>query len=429
MDSLSSKEVYETVKEVITNRNILGIALTTSMWSLVQMGWYPFWSAYMVDYLGASVAVLGIFSAISTSQNLLFQLPGGILADRYGRKKIIVAGTFLRVFSPIIYYFATTWQWVVVGAVIDGFASLYMPAFSAIIADSLPQKRRGAGYGAYNMITTLPSMFAPVIGGIAMEKYGYQQGIRMFLIIQSVVGLLMTLLRWYLLKETVDIKPTGKRPSLFLNKKTIDDLPKTIQIMLVVAVIGSFSGRLVWDYTNLYALKVLMLTPTQLGLITTVVSGLSAVLALPGGMLSDRFGRKNNIMLGRTVAPISQGLISIAAGYEQLFAIRIFNGAAIALGGSGMDYGGPSWNALIADIVPPEKRATVLGSMGTVTALAGAPSGPLGGWLWANISPQAPFQVSMVIGLISAAIFWVGVHEPGKDKPKIIDKTVENETK
>ena len=90
----------------------------------------------------------------------------------------------------------------------------------------------------------------------------------------------------------------------------------------------------------------------------------------------------------------------------------MFNAAGIAVGGSGMEAGGPSWNALIADIVPTEKRATVLGTIGTLTAVVAAPGSVLGGYLWDTVSPQLPFQLSMVVGLISAALFWVRVREP-----------------
>jgi MFS family permease len=129
-------------------------------------------------------------------------------------------------------------------------------------------------------------------------------------------------------------------------------------------------------------------------------------------MLSDRYGRKNNIMLGRTVAPISQGLVTLAGGFNAYFAVRVFNAAGIAVGGSGMEAGGPSWNALIADLVPSEKRATVLGTIGTLTAVVAAPGSVLGGYLWDTVSPQLPFQLSMVIGLASATLFWLRVGEP-----------------
>jgi MFS family permease len=399
------------IKDVFSNRNIIAISITTSLWSLVQQGWSPFWPKYMKDSLGASVTIIGLITAITTAERLLFQLPGGILADRYGRKKIIVYGTLIRTLSPLIYFFAPSWEWIIPAALINGMASLYMPAFSAIIADSLPEQRRGAGYGAYNTITNLPMMLGPLIGGVAIESYGYETGIKLFVGLQVITGIIMVVVRQMILKETIESKDKVERRSLIPTTKMYHEFPDTIKVMIIVAIIGSFSSRLIFDLINLYALEVLMLSPSQLGLINTAVGATSTILALPGGMLSDRYGRKNNIMLGRTISPISQGLVTLTSGFNGYFAVRIFNAAGIAIGGSGMEAGGPSWNALIADIVPPSKRATVLGTIGTLTAVVAAPGSVLGGWLWDNLAPQAPFQLSMVTGLVSATLFWLKVKE------------------
>jgi MFS family permease len=409
---LDAGEYWRMVRDVFSNRNILAISLTTSLWSLVQQGWNPFWPKYMLDNLGASVTIIGIFTAITTAEQLLFQLPGGLLADRYGRKRIIVYGSLIRTLSPLIYFLAPSWEWIVPAAIINGMASLYMPAFSAIIADSMPEKRRGAGYGAYNAITNVPMMLGPLIGGMAIEAYGYELGIKAFLAVQVVMGLVMTGVRHMILQETIEHRHKGARPPLVPKAQTFRDFPGTIKVMMAVAIIGSFSSRLIFDLINLYALEVLRLSPGQLGLINTAVGATSTALALPGGMLSDRYGRKNNIMLGRVVSPISQGLVTLTGGFGSYFAVRVFNAAGIAVGGSGMEAGGPSWNALIADIVPPAKRATVMGSIGTLTAVVAAPGAVLGGYLWDTVSPQLPFQLSMIVGLISAALFWVKVREP-----------------
>jgi MFS family permease len=399
-------------RDVFSNRNILAISLTTSLWSLVHQGWGPFWPKYMLDNLGATVTVIGLITAITTSEQLLFQLPGGILADRYGRKRIIVYGSLIRTLSPLIYLLAPSWEWIIPAAIINGMASLYMPAFSAIVADSLPEKRRGAGYGAYNTITNLPNMIGPLIGGLAIEAYGYEFGVKAFLAIQVVVGLVMTGVRHMILHETIEPRRREAKAPLVPTMETFREFPRTIKVMIAVAIIGSFSSRLVFDLINLYALEVLKLSPAQLGLVNTAVGATATVLALPGGMLSDKYGRKNNIMLGRTVSPISQGLVTLTGGFNSYFAVRVFNAAGIAVGGSGMEAGGPSWNALIADIVPPEKRATVMGTIGTLTAVVAAPGSVLGGYLWDTVSPQLPFQLSMAVGLISAALFWVKVKEP-----------------
>ena len=418
---MGAREYWSMVRDVFSNRNILAISMTTSLWSLVQQGWNPFWPKYMLDNLGATVTIIGLVTAITTAERLLFQLPGGILADRYGRKRIIVYGTFIRTFSPLIYLLAPSWEWIIPAALINGMASLYMPAFSAIVADSLPERRRGAGYGAYNTITNIPNMLGPLMGGLAIEAYGYEFGVKLFLGLQVAVGFIMTFVRHIILHETIEGKHREGKSPLVPTGKMFSEFPDTIKVMIIVAIIGSFSSRLIFDLINLYALEVLMLSPTQLGIINTAVGAAATALALPGGMLSDRYGRKNNIMLGRTVAPISQGLVTLAGGFNSYFAVRVFNAAGIAIGGSGMEAGGPSWNAMIADLVPSEKRATVLGTIGTLTAVVAAPGSVLGGYLWDTFSPQLPFQLSMVIGLVSASLFWLRVREPRAEEKLGVD--------
>ncbi|MEM4726937.1 MAG: MFS transporter [Candidatus Bathyarchaeia archaeon] len=411
------KESLNLIKDVLSNRNILSISLTTSLWSLIQMGWNPFWPKYMKDNLGATAIAIGLVSSITTAENMIFQLPGGLLADRYGRKKIIVWGTLLRVFSPLIYFLAPSWEWVILGAVFNGMASLYMPAFTSIVADSMPESRRGTGYGAYSMITSLPQAFSPIIGGMVMDRYGYVEGVKTFLSIQIAVCLIMVYIRWRYTEETLKTKVTSRR-SLLLDGQVVRGFPSSIKVMMIVSVLGSISIRLVMDFTNLYALEVVNLTNTQLGLVQSLVGLISSVLALPGGMLSDRYGRKGNIMLSRLTTPITQWLMTIAFNFESYLAIRSLNGVGLALGGGGMYTGGPSWNALIADIVPQEKRGTVFGAMSTITAIFGAPSSIIGGWLWDTISRQAPFHLSGIIGLIGAIIFWLGVKEPRREEER-----------
>lgn len=407
------RESLNLIKDVLSNRNILSISLTTSLWSLVQMGWNPFWPKYMKDNLGATAIAIGLTSSITTAENMIFQLPGGILADRYGRKRIIVWGTLLRVFSPLIYLLAPSWEWVILGAVFNGMASLYMPAFTSIVADSMPERRRGTGYGAYSMITSLPQAFSPIIGGMVMDRYGYVEGVKTFLSIQIAVCLIMVYIRWRFTEETLKAKVRSRR-SMRLDAQMMKGFPTSIKVMMVVSVLGSISIRLVMDFTNLYALEVVKLTNTQLGLVQSLVGLISSALALPGGMLSDRYGRKGNIMLSRLITPITQWLMTVAFNFESYLAIRSLNGVGLALGGGGMYAGGPSWNALIADIVPQEKRGTVFGAISTITAIFGAPSSILGGWLWDTISRQAPFHLSGIIGIIGAIIFWIGVKEPRK---------------
>ncbi|MCK5670834.1 MFS transporter, partial [Candidatus Bathyarchaeota archaeon] len=160
---MSGKRSYwQTIKLVFSSKNITTIAITTSMITLCDAGWRPFWSLYLKDVLGASVWAISFLSMLGQSERLLFQLPGGVIADRFGRRKIIVYGTALRIFTPMLYLWATDWVTMIPALLLNGVTSIYMPAFNAIIADSLPEDERGAGYGAFRMITSTPRIFSPI---------------------------------------------------------------------------------------------------------------------------------------------------------------------------------------------------------------------------------------------------------------------------
>lgn len=414
-----SNNYLRVFKEVISNKNVITIALTTSLISLTGMAYRPYWSAYLKDVLMANTVAIGLLSSISSSENLLFQLPGGILADRYGRRKIIIIGTALRIFPPLIYLFASHWTHIIPAVLLTGTQSIYMPAFNAIIADSLPEKRRGAGYGAYRMITAMPQFISPIIGGLVMDQLGYEQGIQAFMILEFFINIFVTYARWRMLNETIEFEDEGdigSRPRIGIMDriKTVFTLGSTVKILVLVTFLSSVGMMMVWNFLTLYALKILNFTNTQIGLVTTVGGLISLIFSMPAGMLSDRFGRKPMILISRTVSPLVFFGITQVTYFNQYFMIQLVNSLGNAMGGGGMWAGGPAWNALVSELVPKEKLATVMGSIGTISGIIAVPSPIIGGWLWDEYSPKFPFYVASFFGLLGAIVFALKVKEPQK---------------
>jgi len=416
---LSSKSPIDVIKDVFSSRNILTIAITTSMITLCDMGWRPFWALYLNEVLGASVWAISFLSMLSQSERLLFQLPGGVLADRFGRRKIIVYGTALRIFTPMLFLWAKDWVTVIPALVLNGVTSIYMPAFNAIIADSLPDDERGAGYGAYRMITSTPQIFSPVVGGFLFERMGPAQGFRLFMYLSIIVNAIVTYARHRIITETLfdeeEMKKKARtRPPIKEQVKDTMTLGRTVWIMVLVAVISAFAARMVYDLVALYARDVIGLSYAQLGIVTTVGGIITTVLAMPGGMLSDRIGRKPVISLSRVLTPISMFGVTLSQNFYHYLVSYGTNALSEALGGGGRmgSAGGPAWQALVADLVPKEKRATVMGTIGTITGTIAAPASLAGSWLWNNLGPVWPFRASALAGLVAVSIFWVGVKEP-----------------
>jgi len=346
---------------------------------------------------------------------ILFQLPGGILADKYGRKKVIIYGSIPRLVVPVIYLLAPNWIYVIPALLIESVRSSYKAAQNAMLADSLPQEQRGAAYGAYKMITSLPGIFMPVFGGIVMDALGYKEGIRVFLIAQFLVIILSIIIKVMFLTETLGKE--HKRRSIQMKVTDSFNVPKTIWFMILVSMLSGFATMMVMPFVNIYAIEIIGLTNTQLGFVQTSMSLLSTIFVMPGAMLSDHFGRKPMILISDAIKPFALWGITLARSFPHYFLIQFINTIGTCFGGEGGGFeavGGPAWEAMIADTIPREKRATVKGLIGTIAGIIRSPSSWVGGYIWQNYIPQFPFQVSLVLGLIAVCIFTLFVKEPKK---------------
>lgn len=128
------------LKQVFSNRNVITISSTNMLYNVFNGLWELWWSLYLVEVLNTPYIIVGLLTMIQNTSRILFQLPSGIVADRIGRKKVIVYGTTYRVIAPIFLFTARSWHWVIPGMVLNAVASLYSPAFNAIIAESLPRR-------------------------------------------------------------------------------------------------------------------------------------------------------------------------------------------------------------------------------------------------------------------------------------------------
>jgi MFS family permease len=402
------------MRNVFSNRNILTISLTSTLWSVSTQAWQPYWALYLKEELGATVAIVGLLSMIQNAQMLLFQLPGGILTDKIGRRKVILYGTCIRFIAPVVYLLATSWEQVLVAVIADASANVYNPALDAIVADSLPRGQRGAGYGAYRMINSLPMVFMPTVGGIVMDSLGYKAGVKIFNVATFLIIAVILVVRMKLITETLAKK--GQQRSARATFSSALKVPRTIWVMMVVATLGGFAMRMVMQFISIYAREVILLSNTELGLGQTVGMLLSSILIMPTGMLSDRIGRKPIITVAQIIQPLATwGIILVGIGsFPQYVLLRLFGGIGSALGGGYYGFaGGPAWQALVMDLVPNENRGTILGLMSTVTGAVASPSSLIGGYLYEG-SPQTPFNIALIIGLISVPIFVLFVKEPKK---------------
>ena len=384
--------------------------------------WELWWVLYLTDILGVSPIIVGFLATIQNTSRILFQLPGGMLADRIGRKRVIVYGTALRVIAPIFLYFAKSWYWVVPGMIVNACASIYMPAFNAIIAESLPQDKKGAGFGAYRFMTGIPSIFMPVLSGYYLDVMGLEQGVKTGLLMFIVAAGIATIIRHLYLTETLDDEIakeeeiTGQTEQVGLIE-TFKRQPKTVWAMLAITIITGFAMRMTWAFLALYAVNVVELSMTQYGMLQSIAMMISVPLYLVSGVVADRTSRKKLILLARGLGPFDSLSLILFSDYRQLIGAYSVIGVAQGIGGgrlrTGGFMGGPAWNSLITDLVPARDRGKVLGLMGTVSGLLGLPGSIIGGYLYEK-SPSLMLISGSILEAMAIPIIIFFLKDPKK---------------
>lgn len=380
--------------------------------------WRPFWPLYATE-LGASAEMIGILSTVQSLSSVFFVYPGGFLADKYGRKKVIVWFTATRVFAPIVLSLATSGVQLIPGLICLSLGSAYNPAYNSLIAESLVRSRRAAGFGAFRMVRLLFNAFAVPMGGVIMDTMGVVTGFRAMLIWSIVIITLVLVIRIKYLKETLPTNSTDRSDGLDERPETPKpafQLSTNLKLLVVVACLTNFAVRMVQPFLVVYATDIIGLTNTEWGVIQTVLSLLAAFLAVPGGLLADRIGRKPCILASRITGPLSYFGLIFSSTFTHVLLVQSVGGLSAAFGGGGPlgMVGGPAWQALVAELTPTSMRGRMNGLIATINGVVASPSSWLGGYLWDTASPNSIFWLSLALGIIPTLLL-VFVQEPSNE--------------
>ncbi len=171
-------------------------------------------------------------------------------------------------------------------------------------------------------------------------------------------------------------------------------LPPLIWIVLI----GSFFGRgtyfMVWPFLAILLHEKFALTPTSIGLILSVSAMAATVLGFYVGTLSDRYGRRNLLILGTAINTFAFALLALA---ESLSTFVL----SIALCSIGRAIWEAPASALFGDLIPEKQSRELALQFRYFLINVGAALGPVVG-VWAGISAQ-----QTTFGLTSASYFFL----------------------
>jgi MFS family permease len=352
-----------------------------------------------ITQLGGSGMAVGIISGVSDSVASLFNMVAGYWSDRAGkRKQFVLSGYFIAAIAKLLFAVATAWHHVLVLRTVERLGKgLRSAPRDALLASSTTQQQRGRGFGIHRAMDSGGAVAGTLV---AFGLFWYLgMSFTQIFIVAGVIGFL-SLAPLLFVKETgrpsrrkgykFNFRQLSPRLKQFLLVAFLFALANFSYMFFVLHSEGAFEGKLsVGIPILLYALYNLVYT----------------VFAIPAGMLSDRFGRRNILLVGYgTFVLVNLGFM-VAHGLGMYLGLFVLYGINYALVNA-------NERAFVADLAEETNRGAALGAYHMATSIAALPAGLIAGALW-DINAVYTFGFGAILASAAVLVLF-GTKRSGK---------------
>ncbi|MDD5156281.1 MAG: MFS transporter, partial [Candidatus Omnitrophica bacterium] len=366
--------------------NIIVLGVTSLLTDISSEMIYPILPVFLVVQLGASPAILGLIEGIAESLASLLKVFSGYFSDKTrSRKPFAIFGYASSGVGKIFLFIATNWLYVLAGRVIDRFGKgLRVAPRDALIAESAKENKRGAAFGLHRAMDTAGACIGVILAYFIITHFKDSfKKIFLFSLIPAFLGVAFL----FLVKEKkTQIK--ARKEELKFRWHALDKRLKLFLIFTFIFTLGNSSNQF------------LLLRAKDLGsplpavvLFYLAYNIVYALASYPAAYWSDRWGRKNILVLGY----LFYGLVYLGFAVNQSLPNFWF---LFGLYGLYMGFTEGVEKALIADIAPADLRATSIGLHATLVGIGLLPASLFAGLLWKFFGPAAPFYFGVIMGIL-----------------------------
>jgi MFS family permease len=389
-DSSSTKTADKPPVEKLSRSAII-IGLVSLLSDISSEMIYPVLPIFLTQILQAPATVVGLIEGITNGTANLVPVVSGWLSDRSGRRKpIAFAGFILSALSRPVIGLAAVWTTVFAARALDRIGKGIRSApKQALLAESALDAQRGRVFGYDRAMDYLGSVIGPLIGLAMLAVFGLNE--RSIFFIASIPAFLAALMILAVREPRIEAKAQSKTSSFA-------GLTRHFKLFLIVTAVFGLANS---------ANSFLILRAKQLGLTTTLAilayalfNGVSSLFSMPAGSASDRFGRRNVLLIGYGVYALVYFGFGWANQVWMMWPLFALYGLFPALT-DGVA------KALAVDTAGKAGRATAIGVFSAVNGITQIAASYLGGLLWDKINPQATFYFGAALSGLAVVLLFL----------------------
>ena len=370
-------------------RTVIALGAVSLLTDLSSEMIYPLLPVFLSTVLGAGPLAIGAIEGAAESAAAMLKLASGWWSDRLPRRKpLLVAGYGIAsIVRPLIGLAQGVGQVLAIRLTDRVGKGIRGSPRDALIADAVDASQRGRAYGFHRAADHAGAVAGPLVA-FALLSWFHVSLRTVFLLAAIPAAAAMIALIAGVKESPRKIDREAKGPELG----------------------RSGLGRRFWAYLGVLLLftlgnstdALLILRANELGVTAALVPILWAALhvvksvsSTPGGVLSDRFGRRPLIIGGWMVYGLVYLGFAVASETWHAWALFLVYGLYF-----GMTEGVEK--ALVADLVPANVRGAAFGWFNLTIGLAAFPASLIFGGLWQAFGPSVAFFTGAVLSLVAA---------------------------
>lgn len=347
---------------------------------------YPLLPAFLGTVLGASPALVGAIEGAAESTAALVKVASGWWRDRTGRAKpLVVLGYGLAtVARPLVSLTTAAWQVLALRLVDRTGKGIRGAPRDALLAGSVDATMRGRAFGFHRAADHAGAVVGPLLAFALLQGAGLE--LRTVFALSAIPGVLSLVV----LVAGVHEPRTPRAPTTQASPTRADDAgvaartPLPRRFWAVLATILVFTLGNSTDAFLLLRAQDLGVPVALLPILWAAHHVVKSALATPFGALSDRVGRRTLLLAGWAWYALVYAGFAFATTAWHAWALFLLYGAHFALV-EGAE------RALVADLVPAERRGTAFGWFNAAVGAAALPASLLLGAVWNGYGATAAF--------------------------------------
>lgn len=344
---------------------------------------------YLTGKLGANSVELGILYAIMSLVAAITLFAAGMLADRYDRKKIMVAGWVAWIPAPIIFSISTNWVHALPGMVLWGFW-LGGPTTTAYVVTSADKSRLSSSFMALSAAWSIGYIFSPGIGGYLSEVIGYD--------IVFYSAAILYVLAALILAFTSSQK--AARCNVENSREDVLPLRRLIRFRRLLVFSAFFASvmftlMLFRPFVPSFLSDIYSYQEFEIGVFGSISFFGSAVLGILLGRVGDRWKKAYALAISLVLCSVSLVLLLLFGNFYILTLVFFLTG------GSYMTWS--LMSAVIGPSAPESSRARWVAIPQTISMFVSVLAPYIGGFLY-SFSPYHPFIIAIIASLLLAAL-------------------------